>query len=117
MKEFEKLVLPATSYALKLRAQGRPETYVGIYDKLQYSIEYQLANLMKSEIDRLKDLSFDKQLLLNRYDFSRYDAFKALDHYKMNSLLREDLRQFMNRNGVYANALDSDNLMRRMDMD
>ena len=35
----------------------------------------------------------------------------------MNSLLREDLRQFMNRNGVYASALDADNLMRRMDMD
>ena len=54
---------------------------------------------------------------MNRYDFSRYDAYKAVDHYRMNSLLREDLRSFMNRNGVYASALDADNLMRRMDMD
>ena len=54
---------------------------------------------------------------MNRYDFSRYDAFKAMDIYRMNSILREDLRQFMNRNGVYASALDADNLMRRMDMD
>ena len=54
---------------------------------------------------------------MNRYDFSRYDAYRALDHYRMNSLLREDLRSFMNRNGVYASALDADNLMRRMDMD
>ena len=72
---------------------------------------------MKAEIDKLKDLAYDRQSLMNRYDFSRYDAYKAVDHYRMNSLLREDLRSFMNRNGVYASALDADNLMRRMDMD
>jgi Ca2+-binding EF-hand superfamily protein len=69
------------------------------------------------EIDRLKDLDLDKELITKRYDFSRYDAFRAIDNYRTNSLLREDLRSFLNRNGVYANALDADNLMRRMDMD
>ena len=59
-KEFEKLVLPATSSSLKLRALGRPESYIGYRDKLHYSIEYQLSTLMKSEIDRLKDLSYER---------------------------------------------------------
>jgi hypothetical protein len=34
-----------------------------------------------------------------RYDFSRFDSFKAMDVYKMNSIMREDLRSFLNRNG------------------
>jgi hypothetical protein len=51
------------------------------------------------EIDRLKDLSYEKKALKNRYDFSRFDAFKAIDVYKINNILREDLRNFLNRNG------------------
>jgi hypothetical protein len=76
-----------------------------------------LARLFKSEIDKLKELDLDKEIVLRRYDFSRYDAFKVIDKYRINSLLREDLRSFLNINGVYATALDADNLMRRMDLD
>ena len=39
-KEFEKLILTASSYSLKMRAYGRPETYIGYRDKLHYDVEY-----------------------------------------------------------------------------
>jgi Ca2+-binding EF-hand superfamily protein len=116
-KEFEKLILPATNNALKLRTYDRQETFVGYREKLHYRIEDSLARLFKSEIDKLKELDLDKEIVLRRYDFSRYDAFKVIDKYRINSLLREDLRSFLNINGVYATALDADNLMRRMDLD
>lgn len=54
---------------------------------------------------------------MKRQDFSRFEAFKAIDSYKLNAILREDFRAFLNRNGVYANALDSDYLMMRIDLD
>jgi hypothetical protein len=46
----------------------------------------------------LREINLDKQLVKERYDFSRYDAFKSVDTYKLNSLLRDDLRNFINRN-------------------
>ena len=62
-------------------------------------------------------MNLEKRIVKERYDFSRYDSFKAVDLYKMNSLLREDLRSFLNRNGQYATAMDADNLMKRLDLD
>ncbi len=57
------------------------------------------------------------KLLRFRKDFSRLDAFRAIDIYKMNSILREDLRLFLNKNGEYVNQLDVESLLRRMDLD
>ena len=51
----------------------------------------------------------------DRYDYSRYDCFKAIDKYKVNSLLKEDIRMFLDRNNQYAAAADVENLMRRLD--
>jgi len=51
------------------------------------------------------------------YDFSRLDAFRAIDTYRVNSILRDDLRNFLVRNGAYATYHDADNLMRRLDKD
>jgi len=31
--------------------------------------------------------------------------------------LRDDLRTFLNRNGIYATALDADHMFRRLDLD
>ena len=52
-----------------------------------------------------------------RYDFTRLDAFRAIDNYRLNSILRDDLRIFLNKNGIYATALDVENIFRRIDKD
>lgn len=57
------------------------------------------------------------QSLKNKRDFSRVDAFRSIDIHKMNSIFRDDLRAFFQRNGEYANGLDVENLMKRMDLD
>ena len=88
-----------SDHNLKMRAYNRSEPYIGYRDKLNFEVEYELFKLFKMEIDRLKDLLFERKLLKNRYDFSRFDSFKAIDVYKINSLLREDLRNFLNKNG------------------
>lgn len=61
-KEFEKLIL-TNHHPLKMRAYGRPEQYIGYKDKLQFDVEYELSRLMKQEIDKLKDLNFEKTLI------------------------------------------------------
>ena len=76
-----------------------------------------MARLFKYEMDALRDLNIEKELLKSRYDFSRLDAFRAIDRYRLNSILRDDLRLFLIRNGIEANSLDVDNIMRRLDMD
>jgi Ca2+-binding EF-hand superfamily protein len=68
-------------------------------------------------VEGLKELNAEKERLKCRYDFSRLDAFRALDRYKMNSLLRDDIRLFMNIHGHNASALDADHIMRRLDQD
>ena len=90
---------------------------MGYKDKLNFEVEYELSKLIKMEIDRLKDLNIEKRLLKTRYDFSRFDAFKIIDVYKINSILREDLRNFLNRNNQYVTILDVENIMRRIDHD
>ena len=115
-KEFEKLAL-TSDHGLKMRSYGRPEPYIGFRDKLNYDIEYELSKLFKMEIERLKDLHYERNLIKSRYDFSRLDFFKAIDTYKVNSILRDDLRSFLNKNGQYANVLDVEHLMKRMDLD
>jgi hypothetical protein len=62
-----------------MKAYGRPEPFIGHRDKLHFDVEYELSRLMKQEIDKLKDLSFEKSLIKSRYDYSRYDAFRAID--------------------------------------
>lgn len=69
------------------------------------------------EIDRLKQLNTEKQRMMERQDFNMEWAFKTIDTYGLKAILREDIRAFMNRNGVEANALDTDRVMMRMDLD
>jgi hypothetical protein len=102
---------------LRNRTRDRYEEYVGTRDRLSNEIESKIARIIKYEIEGLNDINRQKEQLKARYDFSRLDAFKAIDHYRMNSILRDDLKIFLNRNGIYATALDVDNLMRRMDQD
>ncbi len=52
-----------------------------------------------------------------KYDYSRLEAFRAIDHYKLNSLLRDDIRTFLIRNGIFATSLDAENIFRRLDLD
>lgn len=100
-----------------MKAYQRQEHYIGYKDKLVFELEYHIAKLMKMEIDKLKNFKIEKKMLRERRDFSKIDAFESIDMYRMRSLLRADLRQFLNRNGINANALDIDNLMRRLDKD
>jgi len=81
-----------------MRTYGRPEPYIGYRDKLSYDVEYELSRLFKMEIDRLQDLNNEKKLIKSRYDYSRLDSFKSIDTYKVQSILRDDLRSFLNRN-------------------
>lgn len=76
-----------------------------------------MCGIIISEIEGLKILNREKEMLKSRYDFSRLDAFRAIDNYKLNSLLRDDLKYFLNRNGIHATALDIDNLFQRLDRD
>ena len=55
-KEFERLIL-TNNNDLKMRAYGRPEPYLGPRDRLHIDVEYEVAKLMKMEIDNLKDLN------------------------------------------------------------
>jgi len=55
-KEFERLILTSNK-DLKMKAYGRAEPYIGLRDKLNLDVEYELAKLMKLEIDNLKDLN------------------------------------------------------------
>jgi len=100
-----------------MRAYGRPEPYIGARDKLHPDVEYELAKLLKLEVEGLKDLLEERKKVKGKQDYSRYDSFRAIDKYKVNSLLREDIRMFLDRNGMYATALDVENLMKRVDMD
>jgi hypothetical protein len=43
-------------------------------------------------------LGTERDRIKARYDFSKLDAFKAIDSYKMGSLMREDLRKFLVKN-------------------
>lgn len=76
-----------------------------------------MCSILVNEVEGLRILNKEKESLKNRYDFSRLDAFRAIDSYRISSLMREDIRSFLNKNGVEATALDADNLFRRLDLD
>ena len=80
-------------------------------------VEGAMARIIVMEVEGLKQLNREREQLKGRYDFSRLDAFRAIDSYKLNSILRDDMKHFMNRNGILATALDAEFLFRRMDLD
>lgn len=90
---------------------------MGKYDHLPRDIESTLGDLMFNEIQALRRLEDDKERLRRRYDFSRFEAFKALDKYNSGSVLRADLIEFVKRAGGWATYLDADAVFRRLDLD
>ena len=76
-----------------------------------------MAKILLIEVEGLKQLNLEKDLLKHRYDFTKIDAFRAIDQYKMNSILRDDFREFLIKNGHNATSLESDSIMRRLDSD
>lgn len=111
------LVITNSDHLLSRRCQDRYEEYVGFHDRLPAELETLLARLIVEEMIGLKMLRREKDRLKNRTDFSRLDAFRAVDTHKMNCLLRDDLKYFLNRNGVNASALDVEHLFFRLDKD
>ena len=117
------MVVTQTDSILARRAIDRYEEYVGLRDKLSVEVETKVTRLLQLDNEGIKELNKEKALLKkfichqNRYDFSRLDAFRAIDKYGMNSILRDDLRVFLQKNGIYATYLDVDNIMRRIDLD
>lgn len=109
--------MTSTDSVLARRAFDRYEEYVGYSDRLPMEIERMIARIIVEEIEGLKTLNREKELLKSRYDFSRLDAFRVIDNYKLNSILRDDMKYFMNRNGIQATSLDADYLFHRMDID
>lgn len=68
--EFEKLILPATKNSLKMRTYERLEQDLeSSTSKLHYEIEYQLSKLVNLEINGLKEINFERQLVKARHDF------------------------------------------------
>eukprot|EP00347_Sterkiella_histriomuscorum_P010442 403376281 len=115
--ELNCLLLTSTDRVLHQRCFDRYEEFVGIRDKLPSEIERMMTRLIVEEVEGLKLLNKDKEILKSRYDFSRLDAFRAIDNYKLNSILRDDIKYFMNRNGIMSTALDADHLFKRLDLD
>jgi Ca2+-binding EF-hand superfamily protein len=76
-----------------------------------------LSKLILLEMKGLAALGEERVAIKGRYDFSRYDAFTAIDSYNIGSLMRLDLRNFLVRNKQYATALDADHLIARIDLD
>lgn len=113
----EKLFVTYTDSILAKRANARYEEYVGFRDRLAPEVELGMCKILATEIEELKKLNKEKEILKNRFDFSKLDAFRAIDNHRLNSILRDDIKHFMNRNGIYATALDAENLFRRIDMD
>lgn len=92
INEFCKLFVTATDPVLQRRAFNRYEEYVGFNDRLASQIESAMALIIVKELEGLKLLNRDKEVLKNRYDFSRVDAFRAIDSFRLNSILRDDLK-------------------------
>lgn len=90
--EFTKLFVTATDPVLHRRAFDRYEEYVGFRDRLAFQVESSMTQIIIKEVEGLKQLNREKEMLKNRYDFSRMDAFRAIDSYRLNSILRDDLR-------------------------
>ena len=103
-------MVTSTDHILARRTFDRYEEYVGFYDRLPQEIENMIVGIIIEEVEGLKELNREREFLKSRYDFSRLDAFRAIDNYKLNSILRDDMKYFLNRNGILATALDVDHL-------
>lgn len=116
-REFCNMVVTATDSVLQKRAHERYEEFVDFNDRLADDVEKGIAQILVMEIEGLRALQKEKESLKMRYDYSRLEAFRVIDQYRLNSLLRDDVRTFLTRNGIFATALDADNIFRRLDLD
>ncbi|CDW78545.1 ef hand family protein [Stylonychia lemnae] len=115
--QLKSILASRTDKILARRSNERYEEYVGSRDRLALEVELSIAKILDLEIQGLKKLNLEKEQIKSRYDFSKLDAYRAIDTYKLNSILREDIKHFLNRNGIQASSLEADNIFSRIDMD
>ncbi len=77
--EFSNLFLTATDIVLRKRVRERHDYNVDMKERLSEDIERRMAKILIIEIEGLKELNLEKEILKNRHDFSRLDAFRVLD--------------------------------------
>ena len=117
LRDFLRLVLPATNLYLREVVLGRPAYSIGYFERLPGATESALARLFESEIRFSRLVGGAEAALRSRFDYSPVACFSVLDRLLLGRIGREDLRAFSRVHGFPLLDRDIDAIIRRIDRD
>jgi hypothetical protein len=110
-------MLPCDDMYLRSAATQRLNYPVGRYDKLPYSVEKELANLLEKEVHYHTRVERLKAELTARYDWSNLSAFDKIDSLREGKLNHKNVASYLRLQGYYATERELVAIIRRMDID
>jgi hypothetical protein len=102
---------------LRSAATQRPNYKIGRYDRLPYSVEKELTNLLEREISYHNRVERLKVELQARYDWTNRGAFETIDTTRDHALNSRNIQSFLRLNGFYATDSEVVAIIRRLDVD
>lgn len=112
LTEFQQLVLPSTSLALRDIAISRPPVI-----RLTIDVEFLLARLLDKELTFQRRLENSRRDLELSVDYTTLRAFDTVDYPPTSFITRDKIQDFLRRNLISAFTEDIDAILRRFDND
>jgi len=115
--DFLSLVLPLDNTKDRMETISREIYPIQDKDRLPQSIEYNLTELIKKEIEYNEAVKIEKQKLTNLYDYRIEAAFKTIDKKQTRYLTFDSLYEFLLKMKVGVMEEDVIAFIRRVDCD
>ena len=115
--DFEQIFLPCEDNFLRERTQDRRAGRISRWDFLPRDIESQMAQILERELDLQRREEILKRECEYRYDYTQYNAYRAIDRYNDGYIDSFNLGQFFKSTGYYATERELLAIIRRVDTD
>lgn len=111
------VVLPCDDLYMRSVVTQRPSGHCPSYERLPFTVEKQLANLLTKEIEFHKVVEMGKYDLRRLFDWTNLKAFNSVDSRRMGFLDYTSIMNFCRMNGFMASESEIIAIVRRLDID
>ena len=116
-KEFMEVVLPCDDLYMRSVVTQRPSYDCAKTERLSFSVEQQIALLLKLEVEYHKHCAIVKSDLKRRSDWSDMRSFNSVDIHRDGFITYNNTMNFLRLNGMRASEGEVIAIIRRLDID
>ena len=111
------VILPCDDLYIRSVVTQRPSYDCGRTDRLKYTVEKQIANLLQMEIEYHRAIEIKKYELKGMFDWTDTKAFQSVDSTRKGCMDFNNIMNFCKINGFIATEAEIVAVVRRLDVD